>query len=89
MSDAEIIEAMAGGARIIVTGGRGYDGDEYELRGPGVPLTQSDIIPLLDKGWIYSSNTAYFLSDEGMKAYLRSIDEMGDGKLVDPKGESQ
>lgn len=83
-SEHEIIAAMASGSRIVVIAGRGYDCDEYELQSPSQSLSQIDIVRLLDKGWIYSSNTAYFLTDEGKKAYLRSIDELGTGELIAP-----
>ena len=43
---------------------------------------------MLRHGWL--ENTAgcggYRLTDEGRIAYIRSTDEMGDGKLVDPEG---
>lgn len=78
--DRQVITEMAGGARIVCHDeGDGYS---YELVRTSVPITSSQVRRLLDEGWIYSSNTAYFLTDEGKKAYLRSTDEMGDGRLL-------
>lgn len=73
-TEKEIIERLAGGARIVATDeGDGYS---YKIIDNESVVSGSQVIQLLDKGWIYSSNTAYFLSDEGKKAYLRSSDEM-------------
>lgn len=42
---------------------------------------------LLDEGWLkgFPNGGGFWLSDEGHKAYLRSTDELGDGKLVPPR----
>jgi hypothetical protein len=41
---------------------------------------------LMEDGWLlgYANGGGWWLSDEGKKAYLRSTDEMGDGKLKAP-----
>lgn len=46
---------------------------------------------MLHHGWLESmaNGGTYKLSDAGLLAYLRSTDEMGDGKLVDPSPEFQ
>ena len=41
---------------------------------------------LIEDGWIISGTGSgyYTLSDDGLKAYMKSTDEMGDGKLIAP-----
>lgn len=81
-TDRQVITALAGGGRIICSDeGDGYS---YKLIMPETDLNSSQIVRLLDEGWIYSSNTAYFLTDEGRKSYLKSSDELGDGRLLAP-----
>ena len=82
-TDREVIAELASGARIIATDEG--DGWSYKLIHKEVPITGSQVVQLLDEGWIYSSNTAYFLTDEGKQAYLKSTDELGDGRLLAPK----
>lgn len=43
---------------------------------------------MLHHGWLESTTGCggYRLSDAGLLAYLRSTDELGDGKLIDPTG---
>lgn len=82
-TDRQVITELAGGARIIATDEG--DGWSYKLIHGEVPITAGQVVRLLDEGWIYSSNTAYFLTDEGKKAYLRSTDELGNGRLLVPK----
>jgi hypothetical protein len=85
ITDRQVITALAGGGRIVCDGSTGYDADSYRLVMSEVILNPSQVIRLMDEGWIRSSNTAYFLTDEGMKAHLRSVDELGDGRLLAPK----
>lgn len=86
ITDLELIREMAGGSFISVKDLGGWDGYEYELRRAGKLITSSQLNRLIDAGWLRSSNTAYFLTDEGMKSFLRSTDEIGDGRLVAPQG---
>ena len=76
MNDKDILEGLAGGAKIYIVDLGGYDGYEYELRQPSQQLSQSDVVRLLDAGLIESRNACYILSDEGKKHYLRSTDEL-------------
>lgn len=70
MTNEDIVQQLAGGAVIRATDeGDGYS---YELVTYHAQLPSSQIVSLLDKGWIESMNTVYRLSDEGKKAYLRS-----------------
>jgi len=83
LTDRQVITELACGARIVATDeGDGYS---YKLIREQVAITAAQVIRLLDEGWIYSSNTAYFLTDEGKKSYLRSTDELGNGQLLAPK----
>jgi hypothetical protein len=84
MSDnfAEIVSALACGARIVVEGD-GFHGNDYELRTPAPRMQAGQFDRLMREGWLESApnGASYVLSDRGRKAYLRSTDELGDGKL--------
>ena len=70
MNDGDVLRELAGGAIIEATDeGDGYS---YKLITHHSELPSSQIVSLLDKGWIESMNTIYKLSDEGKKVYLRS-----------------
>jgi hypothetical protein len=80
---AEMIQALASGA-VIRSESDGYDGPDYFLD-MGSPRIRGDVIEkMIREGWLSSFNGGYRLTDEGLKSYLRSTDEMGDGKLVQP-----
>lgn len=84
MSDA--IKHIAG----LLAGGEArfrYTDDDVEL----VTVHRFDHAAfnhMLHHGWLESTTGCggYKLSDAGKLAYLRSTDELGDGKLVDPTG---
>lgn len=77
----EIIAALASGARITLDGDR-----TPELRMPGPRLDGATWDTLCREGWLESmpNGGTFKLSDEGLRAYLRSTDELGDGTLVSP-----
>jgi predicted transcriptional regulator len=52
-------------------------------------ISNEDLNQMIDEGWLYSMNGTYRLTDEGRAAYIRSTDEMGDGKLISPKDREQ
>jgi hypothetical protein len=66
----------------------GFDGSEYWLeKREGERVTGHDIRVLMREGWLESFNGGYRLSDAGRAAYMRSTDELGDGKLLAPSRE--
>lgn len=66
-----------------------YDGHEYWLeKREGERLTAFDVQDLVKAGWLEPFNGGFKLSDAGRAAYMRSTDELGDGKLISP-GASQ
>lgn len=80
---AETVGHLASGARLRYTRD---DGVELVL-----PVTQPDgatLTRLIHHGWVVSTPGCggYQLSDEGLKAYLRSTDELQSVGLVDPHG---
>lgn len=79
----ETVGHLASGARLRYTRD---DGLELVL-----PVKQPDgvtISRLIHHGWVSSTPGCggYALSDEGLKAYLRSTDEMQSVGLIDPHG---
>lgn len=64
----------------------GHDGHEYRLCGPQYGVSESMMRKLYRENWVTGlpSGTAYVLSDAGLKAHMKSTDEMGDGKLHAP-----
>ena len=83
MEIVEIVAALAGGY-VIRTEIDEHD-REYFLDPPGARrLVAEQVSRLIREGWLESFNGGYRLSDDGKKAYLRSTDELGNGKLVAP-----
>lgn len=83
---AETVGHLASGARLRYTRD---DGLELVL-----PVKQPDgptLTRLIHHGWVVSTTGCggYQLSDEGLKAYLRSTDELQNVGLVDPHGYQQ
>ena len=74
----ELIQLLAEGAKI-----RWDDGQCNVVKFYG---TACNIEQLIQEGWIVSGtgSSYYKLSDDGLKAFLKSTDEMGDGKLISP-----
>lgn len=78
----EIVQALASGA-VIRTEIDGYDRD-YRLDRGSPRVLSTTVVNMIRDGWLESFNGGYRLTDGGKKAYLRSTDELGDGKLVPP-----
>lgn len=77
----DTIGELAGGALVIWE-----DGTCRLVRHlPQPPHHVFDI--LIHRGWVedLANGSGYRLSDAGMKAYLRSTDELRDGRLVHPE----
>jgi hypothetical protein len=80
LSVSDIVELLAGPDAILC-----YSEESgADLVTPHCHISNEDLISMLDAGWLYSANGTYGLTDEGRLAYLRSTDEMGDGKLIAP-----
>lgn len=80
-SITEIIAALASGAQIHC------DDNGYELRHPGKAIGSHTLqFHLIREGWIESTANCggYVLSTAGRLAYMRSTDDLGNGKLVPP-----
>jgi len=74
----EIVQHLASGWGLYQD-----DGDWYVQKNAG--RVRSDTLSrLIQEGWIERLNVSCRLTDAGHKAYLRSGDEMGDGKLIPP-----
>jgi hypothetical protein len=81
-----VVEALATGFTIRVEDLGGYDGHDYWVD----KSERFRLIPPLDvlirDGWIEGGGgSTWKLTDKGRKAYLRSTDELGDGKLYVPE----
>lgn len=80
----EAIAELASGAYV------GTEDDEwgfsYKLVRPVKQPDGDDFDVLIHRGWLESmaNGGSYRLTDAGKLAYLRSTDEMGDGKLTHP-----
>ena len=83
MDDKDVIAHLASGAKLRR---HGDDGTEVELVTFHDVVTPDQWNRLADGGWLkgFANGGGAWLSDEGRRAYLRSTDEMGDGKLVPP-----
>lgn len=81
-----IIDKLAQvGWTIRADSGRDYDAPEYWLvSGEGERVLSEEIEQLIRDGWLESFNGGYRLSDAGRQAYMRSTDELRDGKLYVP-----
>lgn len=83
MDDKDVIAHLAAGAKLRR---HGDDGTDVELVTFHAEVTTDQWNRLADGGWLkgFANGGGARLSDEGRLAYLRSTDEMGDGKLVPP-----
>src|SRR5271170_1323136 len=80
------------GFRIVIDDLGEYDGYEIWIRRTeGMKISQRELDMFVKDGWLETYGAhGYQISDEGRKAWLRSTDELGDGKLVPPNsGEGQ
>lgn len=89
MSDEEqlrkVVEALATGFLIRVIHHGGHDGYSYEVQKcERFEIRGFLIEQMIKQGWLDGFNGGFRLSDEGHKAYMRSTDELGDGKLIAP-----
>jgi hypothetical protein len=84
-TEREIIQDLAGGFT-VKDEIDGYDSELY-MQPPGrYDVTHNQIQLLIDAGWLdrFPNGCGYRLSDEGLKAHNRAMDEMGDGELIAP-----
>ena len=82
----QVVELLATGWSLRRVDPGGYDGVEYLIeRCEGVVLPE-EIRRLMRAGFLepYPNGGGCRLSDKGLTAYLKSTDEMGDGKLEIP-----
>lgn len=81
----QVVERLATGFIIRAEDLGGYDGHDYWLeKSERHRMFADQISRMIQDGWLDSFNGGYRLTDEGRKAYLRSTDELGDGKLYLP-----
>lgn len=86
---ARIVEALSTGFRLVDRGdNRDFDGPEYWIeKSEGFPLKIS-IDRLIQLGVIVRHPThahGWALGDKWRRAYMRSTDELGDGRLYVPE----
>ena len=74
----DIVQHMASGWRLSRE-----DGDYFVTQTAG-RVRGDTINRLLAEGWCETRNTCLILTDAGRCAYLRSTEELGDGKLIPP-----
>jgi hypothetical protein len=75
----EAIEELAGGAYFR------WQSDGTNVLVRDLPQPEGGTVEvLLHRGWINGGNGLFRLTDAGLRAYLRSSDELGDGVLVHP-----
>lgn len=83
MSDTELLALMASGAVLLWEDDNG--GAELVTRHGTVTAQQWD--RLARQGWLtsFASGTGARLSDDGRAAHIKSMDELGDGRLAQPE----
>ena len=76
----EVIERLASGYSM-------RDDDElgFVVAKTAGKVRSDTIGKLMNGGWIERRNGCWTLTDEGRKAFMRSTDELGDGKLIAPE----
>jgi hypothetical protein len=82
MSLEEVVQHMASGWRL------GREDDGYFVTQTAGSVRSDTINRLLAEGWCETRNMCLLLTDAGRAAYMRSADELGDGKLIPPVSES-
>lgn len=76
MTFEEAIQKLAAGYRVELRDDEPRIVDSYDIGGPiWDRLIREGWIRSMPCGWVYG------LSDDGLKSYLRSTDELGDGVL--------
>jgi uncharacterized protein affecting Mg2+/Co2+ transport len=75
----EIVALIQGEYRLVDN-----DGEAFVVHTAG-KVRDDTINRLMMEGWIERGNRHWKLTDEGRKAYLRSTDELGNGKLIPPR----
>jgi hypothetical protein len=83
----EVISRLAQPGYSIRTYNNGeYDGYSiYVERIERMEITRRELDMLIKDGWVERPfASGWYLSDEGRKTWLRSTDELGDGKLRSP-----
>lgn len=81
MSDEQIIAEMAAGATLRVD-----DDGQYALVRSFGRISATAYMRLADAGWLhgFANGGGAWLSDKGRLQYIKSTDELGDGRLVSP-----
>ncbi len=77
----DLIGLLAGNEAVL----RYSDDGQCSLFTPHGRVNNTDIVRMLNNGWLDSYNGGYRLTDAGRLAFMRSTDEMGDGKLYSPE----
>lgn len=80
----EVVQHLASGWSLRDHGSHGYDGPDYWMSRTAGRVRGDTIERLIREGWVQSYNGGFSLTDEGHRAYMRSTDELGDGKLIAP-----
>lgn len=84
----QVVELLATGWSLRRHDLGGYDGTEYRVEKNAGEVLPEEIRRLQRASFLesYPSGCDYRLSDKGHRAYLKSTDEMGDGRLEIPQG---
>ena len=79
----KVVELLATGWSLHRHDLGGHDGVEYRVEKCAGEVLPREIRRLYSAGFLesYPSGCGYRLSDKGHKAYMKSSDEMGNGKL--------
>lgn len=85
----EVVECLATGWGLRSTSADGWDSPDYFVTRSAGKVRTDTLHRLMKEGWIDGNNGYYYLTEAGRKSYLRSTDEMGDGKLLPPNGDGE
>lgn len=80
----DIVPLLAGQYQLRAEGDTGYDSPDYYVTATAGKVRRDTVQRLLDEGWIEGRNGSFRLTDAGRCDFLRSTDELGDGKLIPP-----
>lgn len=80
----EVVQALASGYAAR------WENDTLYVTKTEGRIRRDTLDRLMREGWLegFANGGGFRLSDEGRKAYLKSTDELGDGKLVPPVSEN-